>query len=129
MTDYYSTAGSACGTFTYAAPELLMGVKCTPKVRGNMALRQEQLIAAAAGPSSLSGDGHLRQVAARKLRRHGCFSGGHLQLRCPALGDRDERDAGARKAAQAARARRVRHLGRHMPTVVHTVKVCRCSLW
>lgn len=41
MTDYFSTAGSACGTFTYAAPELLMGFQCTPKVCGSLSLQAD----------------------------------------------------------------------------------------
>lgn len=33
VVDYYSSHTQAAGTFAYAAPELLMGCKCTPKVR------------------------------------------------------------------------------------------------
>lgn len=32
MTGYFSSTGTAAGTFNYAAPELLMGMRCTSKV-------------------------------------------------------------------------------------------------
>ena len=47
MTDYFSSASAATGTFAYAAPEILMGKPTTSKVRSSTMLEARHRVYAA----------------------------------------------------------------------------------
>ena len=53
MTDYFSSASAATGTFAYAAPEILMGKPTTSKVRCWQMLHGAEVLPAAPGARSL----------------------------------------------------------------------------